>query len=401
MKKSVIFIIAGVFLVIGVYIARYLDTPVETCLARTTEYEESVTGEAYLVRRESVYNAGASGTFYTYAQEGARVGKDRLIATVYNGIVDSQILQELNNLDKKIAELEEYSRNDIFVTDASDSENRLKNLKNQIIEAAENNEPAAVAKIKNNIKSITAGEKTSDVQAEIDALNNQKNSIESQLGRSKADIYSDSSGVFSTNIDGLENVLTVDKIDEYTTADFDAAGEKLMQQAGRAAALDGEPICKVIDNHVWYVMVKLPKEKLESFEEGQKVTLRFDSVPGVEAEASLVNISEEQDQADAVAMFECEKYIEGIFSVRKSTVEVIAKQYRGFEIPVYAVRVKDGQQGVMVQYGVNEIFKPCKVIFKNKENDMVIIEPVTQDVRNPLEQYDKIIIGEKAEQEGK
>ena len=96
-------------------------------------------------------------------------------------------------------------------------------------------------------------------------------------------------------------------------------------------------------------------------------------------------------------ILECKKYIEGIFSVRQSTVEIISQQYKGFEIPIYAVRVKDGQQGVMVQYGINEIFKPCKVIFTNKDNDTVIIESVTENVRNPLEQYDKIVLGEKAD----
>ena len=397
MKKSVVFIIAGVILVLGVYVARYLDAPVETRIAQVTEYEESVTGDAYLIRDESVYQAGASGTFYAYAQEGARVGKDRLIAAVYNGVVDEQVLQELNNLDKKIAELEEYSKKDTFVADEADSENRLKNLKNQIIEAAADNNPSEVAKIKGSIKSIISGAADDGVQNDVEQLKSQKSAAEAQLGHSKVDIYSDCSGVFSTHIDGLEEVLTADKINDYTTADFDSAAEKIAVQPEKSAALDGEPICKVIDNHVWYVMVKLPADKLADFKKGQDVTLRFDSVPGVEAGASIVHITVDDGAENRVVILECKKYIEGIFSVRQSTVEIISQQYKGFEIPIYAVRVKDGQQGVMVQYGINEIFKPCKVIFTNKDNDTVIIESVTENVRNPLEQYDKIVLGEKAD----
>ena len=52
----------------------------------------------------------------------------------------------------------------------------------------------------------------------------------------------------------------------------------------------------------------------------------------------------------------------------------------------------------MVKYGVNEIFKPCKVIFTDSSNDTVIINAVTDGVTNPLEQFDKIVVGEKAEQ---
>lgn len=137
MKKSIIIIIIAVVTVICVYAAKYLDKPVETVSARVTEYEESTTADAYLVREESVYTAEKSGTFYTYESEGARVGKNRLIATVYDGIVDSQSLQEINNLNKKIAEIEEYEKNNGFMKDNSDSETRLKNLKNEIISAAE------------------------------------------------------------------------------------------------------------------------------------------------------------------------------------------------------------------------------------------------------------------------
>lgn len=395
MKKSSIFIICCVVFVIGVYVVRYLDSPIEVYVARTTEYEQSVSGDAYLVRDENVYTAGASGTFYTYAREGARVGKDRIIATVYNGVVDNQILQELDNLDKKIAELEEYNKENVFVSDESDSENRLKNLKNKVIEAAYSNEPSEVSRIKSSIKGIVSGEKSEDVLDDIQSLKDQKEEIRRTIGRSKEDIYSGVSGVFSTNIDGLEGVLTVDKIEEYTVEDFNLAGEKITNQEGKIAALEGEPVCKVIDNHAWYVMVKLPKEKVANFKKGTNFTLRFDSIPGVETKGKLVHVSDEEE--DVVTVFECEQYIEGVFSIRQSVVDVIAEQYQGFEIPVYAVRVKDGKQGVMVQYGAKEVFKPCTVIYKNEEKDTVIIKPVTEGVQNPLEQYDKIIIGEKTD----
>ena len=130
---------------------------------------------------------------------------------------------------------------------------------------------------------------------------------------------------------------------------------------------------------------------------GQSVKLRFDSIPGVEAEAAVRRI--DSGEENTLVIFECEKYIEGIFSIRQSSVEIVAKSYSGFRIPISAVRVKDGQQGVMVKYGVNEIFKPCKVIFTDNSNDTVIINAITDGVTNPLEQFDKIVVGEKKEKE--
>lgn len=393
MKKSIVLIIIAVVAVVCVYAAKYLDKPVETVAARVTEYEESATAEAYFVREERVYTAEKSGTFYTYEDEGARVGKNRLVATVYDGIVDSLSLQEINNLNKKIAELEEYEKNNGFLKDDSDNETRLKNLKNSILEATENRDASQMSKIKSNIKEIVSGTASEASAESVEELEKRKNTLEAGLGKSKSDIYSDCSGVFSTIIDGLENELTVAGLDSYTLEDFEALDERDIETATKSAVLSGETVCKVTDNHVWYVMAKT--DNTLDLKKGATVTLRFTGIPGVEAEAKVLRT--EPGEEHSLVIFECEKYIEGIFSIRRSDIEIVAESYSGYKIPISALRVKDGVRGVMVKYGVNEIFKPCEVIFTDKNDDTVIINAITEGVANPLEQFDKIIVGEKAE----
>lgn len=399
MKKSVIFIIVSVILVIGVYITRYINSPVETCVARISEYEKVVSGEALFVRKENVYNAGTSGTFYTYAEEGARVGKDRLLATVYDGVVDNQLLQEINNLDKKISDYRDYAKESYFSGDTANVEGRLKNFKDKIIDAREKGEPSEIVRIKNNMKSIISGSEPADIQSEIDILLRQKKSLENKLGYSKKNIYSDCSGVFSSHIDGLEGMLTVEKLNKYSVQDFlDASDGTEDKHVTKDGALEGDAVCKVIDNHVWYILAKVDAEYISEMKKGIKAELRFGNIPGVEASAKLIHISEPEEDS-AVLVFECENYIEGVFSIRSTDIEIILEQYRGYEIPIYAVRVKDSKQGVMVQYGINEVFKPCKIIYTDREKDTVIISPITENVSNPLEEYDKIVIGEKVEDE--
>lgn len=395
-RKSVIIVVIAVLTVIGVYVFRYINDPVKMEEATVIEHEESFSGDAYFVRKERVYTAETTGTFYTHAREGARVGKDRLIATVYDGLVDSKQLQELSNIDRKIEELEDFKKKSSFQFDESDTENRLKSLKGRILESAQSGELSNIPRIKSNIKSVISGEELADTDAEIKSLKEQKKSIESNITASKKDIFSDCSGIFSVNVDGLEGVLTADKIQEYALADFDGITYEEKTAEKKTAANVGDGVCKVIDNHTWYVMAKLALSDIEKLKKGDTVTLRFGAVPGVEPKAKVIHISEE-DSDFAVVVFESDQYIEGIFSIRRSDITVVIEQYRGYKIPIHAVRVKDGQQGVMVKYGLNEIFKPCEIIYTDTENDWVIIEPVTEGVRNPLEQFDKIILGEKVE----
>lgn len=395
-RTSIIILVIAVIAVITVYVVRYINNPVKTTEAIVVEHEKSFSGEAYFIRRETVYTAQTTGTFYTHATEGSRVGKDRLLATVYNGIVDDRQLQELSNIDRKIEELEDFKKESSFQIDKSDKENLLKNFRGSILEAVRSGDLSDIPRIKNYMKSIISDAEIPDMDNEIASLRENKLSIERSITSSKRDIFSDCSGIFSANIDGMENILTADKINEYSLSDFDSIEYEPINAEKRITANSGDEVCKVIDNHTWYVMAKLPFSEVEELKEGDSVVLRFGAVPGVEPSAKIAHISED-GSGFVVVVFESDKYIEGIFSIRKSDITVVLEQYRGYKIPVHAVRVKDGQQGVMVKYGLNEIFKPCEIIYTDTENDWVIIEPVTKDVRNPLEQFDKIILGEKVE----
>lgn len=394
MKKSIAVILIGVICFCIFYGIRYVENPVETQTAIQEVYENKIDTSGYIVRTEQVYNAPASGMVYHYIQEGTRVGMGRVLSTVYTGDVSEETLQELNSINQKIAELENEGEGTAYTTGGTNSEEDIENIKNNIISAKASRKIEKIGTYKAIINGIITGDNKSAPTVSLDELRTRKNNIEQSLRSSKNDIYSQISGVFSKNVDGLEAVLTPKSIMSYKLSDYKGLKETAKEQS--SAASSGQPVCKVVNNHEWYALTTVTNEEAAQLKVGKSVKMRFGYLPGVTANGSIAYISSEDSNTDKnVVVVKFEEYREGVFSIRYTDMELILESYEGFKIPVSALRVtEDGQKGVLVKNAGSQVIKPCNVIYSDTVRQTVIITPVTGE-NNLLREYDSIVIGEK------
>lgn len=395
MKKSIVIIVAAAIIAVIFYGVRYVSSPVDTMVAEAKTKESVISSEGIIVYNESVYKAGNTGTFYSYTGEGERVGKDRCVATVYNGVVDNEILQSLNNIDKKIADVEEDNkRNGAYVTNSSSEQATIENVKAEIIDAVIEDDVSKMSEYKNKLKQASGTEGESDEKQTLTQLKNEKKNIESQITQKNKDIYSTISGIYTTELDGLEEVITPQELSNFTVSDYRSLKESEEGMMGNRTVEEGTPVCKVVDNHEWYVVCVISKADRERIKEGDSVKVRVSELPGENVDAKIDYISEEEEGAEEyVAVVKCERYLEGVFNIRKSGVEIILASYYGFEVPIYAIHVQDGKNGVMVQRGNSQIFKECTILNRDDENATVIVEAAGGS--SQLTVGDKIILGEK------
>ncbi len=394
MKKSIYFILIVVISFCVFYGIRYVENPVETQTAISEVYENKIDTRGYIVRTEQVYNAPVSGMVYHYIQEGTRVGKGRVLSTVYSGDVSESTLQELNSINQKIAELENEGETMSYMAGGNNSEEDIENIKNNIISAKRNKKIEKIPNYKALINAVITGDSKSAGTASLDELKAKKSSIEAGLRSSKNDIYSQISGVFSKNVDSLESVLTPKNILTYKLADYEKLGD--MAKENKSTADSGQPVCKVVNNHEWYVMTTVKKEEAGELKVGKKIKMRFGYLPGVTANGKIEYMSQEDGGTDKiVVVIKFEEYREGVFSLRYSDMELILESYEGYQIPVSALRVtEDGKKGVLVKSAGVQVIKPCNVIYSDTVRQTVIITPVSGS-KNLLKEYDSIVIGEK------
>ncbi len=382
----IILIAAGISVFYGV---RYVKTPVNTEVAYITKCEESIRADALIIKNESVNTAENGGMVYAYVSDGDRVGKNRKIATVYGSSVNADVLKELNNTDKKIQNIK---TNSLQSTNSNlPEESLVMSYVNNITEAVYDGNISEIYKIKSEIKDVRAGQKNSD-NAELAELEGKKEELENKISGKKYDIYSKIAGVFINATDGLENIITPDNMLNMSIADFDSLISSTAKPSSSEISI-GDDICKIVDNNRWYTALKTETDKLSNTKVGDSVTLRFDAAPSAEISAEVYAISEEEN-GSVILFIKCEKYINGILALRSSGVEVVLRNYTGYRLPIYAIRVQDNQTGVMVEETLSEVFKPCEVVYTDEDEEFVIIRS-PEDSANEIKQNDKIIIGEK------
>lgn len=390
MKKSIAFVLFCVTCFCIFYGVRYVENPVETMAAVTEVYENKIDTSGYIVRTEQVYTAPAEGRVYHYIDEGTRVRKNSVLSTVYAGDVSEDALRELNNINARIAELKNSGG---YTVSGSSGGNDIDNIRKNIINDSLAGSAANIENYKMQINSVITGDAQGGETESVETLEARKQALEAGLSGAKNDIYSQMAGVFSKNVDGLEDTLTPQNIKSYKIADYNAVAEEAKNTDDTAAA--GRAVCKVVNNHMWYVMLTADRQTADGLKIGQNVKLRFEYLPGIEAEASVEYISTEDSNTDKnVVVLKCDQYKEGAFSIRFSKIELILESYEGYRVPVSAIRVNDGTRGVIVKNGATQVFKPCTVIYSDLKGQTAIIKPAS-GTANLLREYDNIMVGEK------
>lgn len=352
---------------------------IQTVYLSTTDIAEDV--EGIIIKNETPIFPEVNGYLQSLVNEGQRINKGGKVAAVYKNAVDTASEYRLEEVNIAIAELEK-EHNKISGNDIVKIETMMSEKAALLSDAASRADAEQVASIEDEIRRLVNIKNSGDAASkqELSTLKQEKKVLESQLGNADATIYAPISGIYSSYIDGFEGVsteeMTVDELNEILNKQ---ALEHINIVSGNNAA------CKIIDNYSWSFACLVSESS--QLELGQSVELRFKNeeadYPGV-----VTYISDPKD-GSRVAVFKSQREYSGLSDKRIVSCEVIFKSYKGFKIPLRAVHIKDGKQGVYISYKGNPLFKEITQIYKN--NDYIIVA----ESENGIKQYDSLYISDE------
>lgn len=396
MKKIFIIIICTVAALILGYGIKYAVTPVSSQEVERATHEHMINAKGYIVREEMAYYADRSGKLYKNVSVGARVSKDSILYTIYDGDVSDERIKELNTLDKKINQTREEKYAEAYDSASISVESEIASRTAQIIKAARENNVSKISNYKQDINSLRKQGTVISSDDRLRELEMQKRSLEMQLGGSKGERYAESSGVFTTYSDGYEEFLREDKLQEYTVGYLESLEEPQIKEAASDIVSHGDFVCSVVNNHVWSVLLIVNTNDIKDVKTGKTLTLRFNNIAGEEKKGTVKYISTEEQNKDdkSFIVVECEDYFEGAFSYRAVDVDIIFKRYSGYKVPVQAVRT-DGN-GYKVIGIVDNKQLECKVdvLYSDTEEEYVIVDS-TDDAKYKVSNMDRIVVGER------
>ncbi|MGN0107048.1 MAG: HlyD family efflux transporter periplasmic adaptor subunit [Hominilimicola sp.] len=394
MKKFFIIVLCIAVAAIAGYGIKYVMTPVNTQKIEYITQENSINTNGFIIRDEWVMYSRSAGTVYHSVSEGARVAKDSIIGSLFYGNVPEDSIKELAVVDNKIKNAEtDKSEQSFFALDEATVENNIYERENNIIDAAEDNDIVSISKYKRDINSLRQNNELS-ADDSVTEFKNQREQILNSIGVAQEDITAQISGVFTTYVDGYETMLVPSDIEGYDVAYFESLSQSPHIRKISAKVDAGGEVCKIVNNHMWYVMMDIPADVMKERGKGDSVKLRFNNMADAVVKGTISSVSEEQN-GRVIVTVKCSTYLESAFSYRLVDVDLIFESYDGYKIPIHAIRTEeDGKQKVIGINGGKQYDCYCDVLFTNTDGGYAIVDS-TDNAQNKLSQMDRILVGER------
>ncbi len=388
MKQSIlkrILFIAIILLILtyfGVTLFRgNLDTDkmIDTEIAASYSYNDSITADAVVVRDETLIEYDGSKVLYYTVNDGDIVSVGSDVAYVFSNEEDALNYNRIRELTEDIETLESLNVSDGNIqSDYSAVDKQIDhNLKNTIL-AVNSNLPSEINTSSDNLvysinqRKIITGEIT-NFDDQIALLQSELAEYES-LGTTYSDVITtDKSGYFVSFADGYESKFDYATITDMTVDNF---------------SIDVEPdtvsentIGKIVSGLNWYVVVKVSADDALLLSHSDKdMTVSFPESTCNDIPATLVSLNQASKKSEAVAVFKCNYMNTPISHLRTESVKIDVNSYSGIRISKDAVHfdyintidsegneISKNVQGVYVLIGSELKFKEIDILYSGTD----------------------------------
>lgn len=335
-----------------------ISSPTQTFILKenTISKEESKVG--FVIRDEQVLQStNENEKIEPIKNEGERVGSGNPVFKYYN-VNEEEITNQINELNNQIQEAL-LGQTDLFPSDVKALESQIEK---QIETLRNENNMQAIIEYKNNISDyiLKKAKIAGSLSAAGEYINNlilQRNSLEETLNNDAQYVNSNMSGVVSYRIDGLEEKLSINNLDNITIDYLKSLNLTTGQIVSKS-----ENKAKVTNNFQCYIAIIFNSEEAKNAKEGAKLTIRLSSQEEVKAEVYKIK----EEGSDRLIIFKITDGVEKLINYRKISVDVIWWKYSGLIVPKSAILYENGKSYVLIKKNADF----TKILVKvKKEND--------------------------------
>lgn len=398
-------LLAGILVaILGYYgipwIARSLgDMFIRTVTVEHGVVEQTLAGETIVFRREEVVTAPIDGEARFLVSPGDRVRAGSEVAEVVN----LRAKQELEaQLQAAQALLQEHLRT--TAAEKAELEARLRALNAAIGEgllklaqAAAAGDTLAVVQHEETVKQDL--KEREQCRARLSAIEDQTAKLSREVeataqlaNKSVAKLVAPAAGIVSTQFDGQEGALSVERISGYPVKALLSVSEKRSVVRNGDPVKAGAPIFKVVDDREFLLGVVLEGAALKRLQPEQRVRLRPASVSAVtpaaqkatSVPARVFAVGAAEGNGWGVAILASQEFLPEFVTARRLELTVVLSTHEGTVLPKSALTRTGETVGVyLVKRGV-ATFRAVTVV--GSGGDMLVVNGLaagSEVVKNP------------------
>lgn len=338
---------------------------IETIAATVTTKEKTVTLKAILFKEETVLYSKSNGEINYLYDDGDKVGVSSTVAEIYNSSGSENQKKELETINRKLKILESSNINTQTETKSVDKE--IWNNIYSFTEKAQNGDISGAISVSDDLliqlnkrRLITGG--TKNYNTLINNLKAQKNQLISGMSFLETSVSTENSGYFYSAVDGYENIFSSQNIDTLSYSDFTALCSCPADDFSNSS--NGYPIGKLVTDFSWYAACEIPYSSIHNFETNKYYEVKFPYNDDIVLKMLLYRIITDIGNDSAVLVFQTDINPSDFNYLRTQTVQIVQSSYTGYKIPVSALHIEDGKNGVYILRGSKVYFRTVKPIFE-------------------------------------
>lgn len=347
----------------------------KTYVAEYGKIEAVVSTEGYIVRDEKVIKHLGEGEIVLLTEEGKKVRKGQKLATLHFNDLDEKTSKDLEIINLRIESIKDkQTEQQPFHKDIEKIESDIAAASREIQQFIKDGEYEKVYPLKENLslliekKSIITGEKSFSGK-NLEQLEQQRKSLQEKVSASEEAIYSEFPGIVAVGSDGLEDLLTLNNLEDFTLQEYETIKNSIKPLNANDDG-DQEISLRIIQDHKWSIITTVKEKDMQQLEEGKSIKLRQRG-ESKEYKAVIRKIIHE-DGEDAIIVLDLTEFMEEFYNKRVITFDMIKTSFEGIMIPNTAIIEQEGKQGVF-RLDVNGFsrFIPVKIKGSNREYSII------------------------------
>lgn len=391
-----------VVLVIGYIVRGFFETRITVEMLQTDKIEEVSAGVGVLVKTEHVTTLSVASATEVAAENGQRVAKGEIIATVYSGTAEEDTKMKLADINKRIAAIEDSHTGDaVFINDATKIESELATGVDEVIALMAEHDMESLSEYKYRFstmadqKAVAKGEKKS-FTSDLTQLRAEKSVLEAQLGKIETVATAEMPGIFIEGQDGFEQELTADSV-------LSLVPEKINEVINHEKNDEIESqekdtyTYKIIDNYAYSVAMNLEDSFCGDLKVGDSVEVRFSDFSADSCPAKITHISEKNAKELRTVVVECNRHVEGLLANRVANVDFVKKSVSGYKVSTEHLHTVDNAVGLFIKRGAVMKFIPVTVVYSTEEEAVVS----AASTETPIKPYDEVVTSAPEYADGK
>ncbi len=358
----------GLVFYFGYHMIKTFTSDVTTTPAYDVTESEYRRAVGYIFRSEEVIESNIAGTPDYAVSDGERVGVDELLCNIYSSITDD-VKEQIADIDREIALLEASIESGVIEMGLPEalSEANSKYAEIMSLLSAERFADAAALSDSfltslNRIEALENGK--DDIKRRISALYAERSGLIAAYGKKTGSVNADSVGYFFRDCDGYEAIFDPALLKDMTVGSF---AELTAQTPANTSGCVG----KMLDEPKWYLCVPLDSENARGFAEGEKYNIVYNDNGGRTLSMTLERLvldlddhDSDGDRAEALLIFATKEMPKGFTYLRSQDISIEYASYKGYRIPLTALRYYEGMTGVYTLNGGYVFFRQIDVIYE-------------------------------------